>query len=207
MLVKICGITTLDTARIVQESRADFIGFVFAPSKRRISPVNAAKITKQLSPKIKKVGVFVNESVENIKHIAKVVGLDYVQLHGDEPAHFASQLPYPIIKAFSIHQVDPKTIHQYPCEYLLIDSPGEKYRGGSGNVFNWSTIDELQIDKSKLILAGGLNETNVQQAIESVQPIGVDVSSGVETDGIKDHEKIQKFLQQTKQKIARERLI
>ena len=202
MFVKICGIKTLDAAKTAQEAGADFIGFVFAPSNRRISPIDAANITKQLSPKIKKVGVFVNESVENIKHIAKLVGLDYVQLHGDEPAHFAAQLPYPIIKAFSVHTVDPKTIHQYPCDYVLIDSPGEKYRGGSGNVFNWKTIDELQIDKRKLILAGGLNEANVREAIESVQPIGVDVSSGVETDGVKDHQKIQSFIKQTKKELT-----
>ncbi|MEI3614367.1 phosphoribosylanthranilate isomerase [Pseudogracilibacillus sp. SO30301A] len=202
MLVKICGIKTIDAAMTVQEAGADFIGFVFAPSNRRISPIDAANITRQLSPKIKKVGVFVNESVENMKHITKLVGLDYVQLHGDEPAHVATQLPYPIIKAFSIHTVDPKTIHHYPCDYLLIDSPGEKYRGGSGKVFNWKTIEELQIDKRKLILAGGLNEANVQQAIESVRPIGVDISSGVETDGVKDHQKIQSFLKRTKKEIT-----
>src|SRR5690625_237308 len=133
------------------------MGFVLSPSKRRISPVKAAKIARILSPSIKRVGVFVNESVENIIHIAKLVNLDYVQLHGDESPQVAKSIPYPIIKAFSVRQVNPKTIQQYPCDYLLIDSPGKKYRGGSGNTFNWKALEDLKIDKKKLILAGGLS--------------------------------------------------
>ncbi len=196
MFVKICGITSLETAKVAQNAGADFIGFVFAPSKRRISPAKAAEITNQLTPPLKKVGVFVNESLENIKLIAKLVGLDYIQLHGDEPEQLAKQIPYPIIKAFSIDQVDPQLIRRYPCDYLLIDSPGETYRGGSGNTFNWEKLDELTIDRRKLIVAGGLHADNIKQAIETVRPIGVDVSSGVETNGVKDHKKIEQFIQQ-----------
>src|SRR5690625_3246294 len=198
MFVKICGITDKETAHFVQEAGADFIGFVFAPSKRRISPVNAAKISKHLSSKIKTVGVFVNESVENMKYIANLVGLDYIQLHGDEPASVAKKIPYPIIKAFSIQQVNPKTVHEYPCDYLLIDSPGEKYRGGSGNMFNWEQLERLQINKHKLFLAGGLSVENVADAKKMVHPFGVDVSSGVETDGIKDSLKIKQFIKEAK---------
>jgi len=198
MFVKICGITDKETAHFVQEAGADFIGFVFAPSKRRISPVNAAKISKHLSSKIKTVGVFVNESVENMKYIANLVGLDYIQLHGDEPASVAKKIPYPIIKAFSIQQVNPKTVHEYPCDYLLIDSPGEKYRGGSGNVFNWERLENVQMDKSKMILAGGLSAENVRDAKKFVKPAGVDVSSGVETNGMKDPLKIKRFLERAK---------
>jgi len=198
MLIKICGIKDKETAQIVQNAGADFIGFVFAPSKRRIAPVKAAEIAKSLSPNLKKVGVFVNEPVKNIIHIAKLVGLDYVQLHGDEPAHVAKSIPYPVIKAFSIEQINPKTIHHYPCDYLLIDSPGKKYRGGSGKIFEWGKLNDLKIDRGKLILAGGLSPENVTSARESVQPAGVDVSSGVETEGIKDPFKIEKFMTQAK---------
>ncbi|MEI3604184.1 phosphoribosylanthranilate isomerase [Pseudogracilibacillus sp. SE30717A] len=196
MFVKICGVTSLETAKVVQNAGADFIGFVFAPSKRRIAPVKAAEIAKHLSPSLKKVGVFVNESLENIKLIANLVGLDYIQLHGDEPKQLATKIPYPIIKAFSIDQVDAATIQDYPYDYLLIDSPGETFRGGSGNTFNWKKLNELKIDRRKLLLAGGLNINNIKEAIDTVHPIGVDVSSGVETDGVKDHEKIHQFIQQ-----------
>lgn len=206
MLVKICGITTKETALAAQNAGVDFIGFVFAPSRRRIAPVQAAEITKHVSPRLKKVGVFVNESIENIDYIAKLVGLDYVQLHGDEPPHVAKSIHHPIIKAFSVNQVNPKTIHHYPCEYLLIDSPGEKYRGGSGNTFNWESLQDLQVDKSKLILAGGLSTKNIEEAIKIVHPAGVDVSSGVETDGVKDHNKIDRFVEQAKHSNS-ERLI
>src|SRR5699024_6507957 len=143
MHVKICGITSLNVARKVEHARADFIGFVFAPSKRRISPNDASRITQELTSSVQKVGVFVNESIETMTHIAKTVGLDYIQLHGDEPASTAEQLDYPVIKAFSIDQANSSTIATYPCDYLLIDSPGETYRGGSGKTFTWEKLDEL----------------------------------------------------------------
>lgn len=198
MKVKICGITKKEDALLAEEAGADLIGFVFAPSKRRISPVNAAAIANQLPDHIKKVGVFVNEAAENMIHIAKLVGLDYIQLHGDESAQLARSLPYPIIKAFSIDKATPETIRKFPCDYLLIDSPGEKYQGGSGRTFDWSKLDKLGIEKSRFILAGGLSADNVQEAIKVTGAIGVDVSSGVETDGVKNHDKIIHFIENAK---------
>lgn len=199
MNVKICGITTLSAAKVVEKSGADFIGFVFAPSSRSITVENAAKITSQLSPNLKKVGVFVNEPIEAIEAIATKVGLDIIQLHGDEPEAFAKKLSYPVIKAFSIDKVEPNQIRNYPAEYLLIDSPGEDYRGGSGKTFSWELLDELDIPREKLILAGGLSSENINQAIKLVRPFGVDVSSGVETNQQKDHEKITSFITHAKQ--------
>lgn len=199
MKVKICGITTLPAAKVVEKSGADFIGFVFAPSSRSITPEDATNIAKQLSPKLKKVGVFVNESIETIEAIATKVGLDIIQLHGDESEAFAKKLPYPIIKAFSIDKVKPNQIRSYPAEYLLIDSPGDNYRGGSGKTFSWELLDELDIPRERLILAGGLSSDNINQAIELVRPYGVDVSSGVETKKQKDHEKIKSFIAHAKQ--------
>lgn len=198
MIVKICGITTLPAAKTVEESGADFIGFVFAPSSRQITPESATKIASELSPKLKKVGVFVNETAETIEAIAAKVGLDIIQLHGDESDAFATKLSYPVIKAFSINEAAPEIIRNYPCEYLLIDSPGEAYRGGSGKTFSWELLDELNIPREQLILAGGLNSENVTQAIETVRPHGVDVSSGVETDKQKDQEKIKTFIKNAK---------
>lgn len=199
MNVKICGVTSLDVAKKVEQAGADFIGFVFAPSKRQISPENAAAIAKDLSPAIKKVGVFVNESVATMNDIAATVGLDYIQLHGDEPVSTAEQLDYPIIKAYSIERVKPSVVASYPCDYLLIDSPGEAYRGGSGKTFTWEKLDTLDIPRNKLILAGGLSTENITEAIKQVCPFGVDVSSGVETNNHKDVEKISLFIQQAKQ--------
>lgn len=199
MHVKVCGITTLDAAKAVENAGADFIGFVFAPSKRRIALEDAKAIAKELSPDIKKVGVFVNTSLEDIIEIAQTVGLDYIQLHGDEPASFAEQLPYPVIKAFSINQVSPEAIANYPSDYILIDSPSEDYRGGSGKTFSWELLDELHIPREKLILAGGLAPHNIQDAIARVRPRGVDVSSGVETNSKKDIEKINNFIINAKQ--------
>src|SRR5690625_1229930 len=158
MLIKVCGFTTLEAAKAAESAGANVIGFLFATSRRKISPEKARQIAMELSPELKKVGVFVNESVENIVDIAKTVGLDYIQLHGDEDAHFAAQIPFPVIKAFSIGKADPKTIATFPADLILLDSPGKQYRGGSGETFNWEQIDDLQIDKNKVILAGGLNE-------------------------------------------------
>lgn len=201
MLVKVCGITTLEAAEAVAQAGADFIGFVFAPSKRRISPDNAAKIAQTLPKSLKKVGVFVNESAENINYIAKKVGLDYIQLHGDESADFASSLPFPVIKAFPIDKANASMIHRFPCDYYLIDSPAEEHRGGSGKTFNWEKLNALELDHGKLILAGGLTVANVQEAVTAVNPIGIDVSSGVETDGKKDIEKIKQFVALGKEKV------
>lgn len=198
MLVKICGIQTKEAAEVVVASGADFIGFLFAESKRNIKPSVAAEIAKVIPPSVKKVGVFVNESVDRILEIADIVGLDYIQLHGDEKPEVAEILPYKVIKAFSVGPENLHEIASYPCDYYLLDSPKGKYRGGNGKTFDWNLIKKIPIDPNKIILAGGLSSENVQQAIKTVNPIGVDVSSGVETNGIKDNEKIKEFVNKAK---------
>lgn len=195
MIIKICGVTTIDVAKTVDRYGADWIGFVFADSSRQITSEKAKEIANQLSPRIKKVGVFVNEAVDTMEKIAQMVGLDYIQLHGDEPASVAEQLTYPVIRAFSIDKLMNGENMTYPCDYFLIDSPGEKYRGGSGKTFNWHLLEQFNIDRKKIILAGGLHAENVSDAIQTVRPNGVDVSSGVETDGKKDIAKIKQFIQ------------
>ncbi|WP_172840456.1 phosphoribosylanthranilate isomerase [Virgibacillus phasianinus] len=198
MLVKTCGIMTNEAASTAVLSGADLIGFVFAPSKRYMAPEQAAEIAKTLPSPIKKVGVFVNETAKTITAIAGKVGLDYIQLHGDEPAAFAEQLPYPIIKAFPATQESLAELKDYPCDYYLIDSPFGGNRGGNGTVFDWTVLKDLNVDTNKLILAGGLTPENVQEAISMTAPVGVDVSSGIETNGRKDLSKIQKFIKQAK---------
>jgi len=187
--VKICGIKTMEAAKAAVEAGADFIGFVFADSKRRISREQAKIISKALPTNIKKVGVFVNEDAPTILQIADDIGLDYIQLHGKESPRFVDSLPYPIIKAFSSHNL--AQINEYACDYYLIDSP----KAGSGEVFDWKALEMLDTDKDKLILAGGLNVQNVEEAILAVKPAIVDVSSGVETNHVKDPIKIKKFVE------------
>lgn len=198
MLVKICGIRTIEAADVAVQAGADFLGFVFAPSKRQITPTEAVKIAKTIPSSIQKVGVFVNESVENICEIAELVGLDVIQLHGDESPAILEQLSYKTIKAFPIDQINPATIKTFPCDYYLIDSPAGKYQGGSGKTFDWNLATDLAIDPNKVILAGGLTPENVKNAIKEVKPAGVDVSSGVETNSVKDHNKIKQFIANAK---------
>ncbi|KYD11372.1 MULTISPECIES: phosphoribosylanthranilate isomerase [Heyndrickxia] len=199
MKVKICGITTMETARVAVDAGADFLGFVFADSRRKISPIDAKQIADQVPREVKKVGVFVNESPETINEICQFVGLDFIQLHGDETPEIASSLNRPIIKAWSIQdKINPTT---FPCDYYLIDSPKGAYRGGNGIAFDWTLLHHLPIQKEKLILAGGLNVENVAAAIQSVHPAIIDVSSGVETNGQKDPIKINAFIKTAKQAV------
>lgn len=194
VLIKICGITSIEMAKVAEDAGANMIGFVFAASSRKVAAEQASEIAGALSPLTKKVGVFVNESKAEIERIADIVGLDFIQLHGDELPEFAASLSRPVIKAFTIDEVTDETLATYPAEYFLIDSPGTTYRGGSGNTFDWNRLENREIDKRKLLLAGGLHAKNVQEAIRAVQPAGVDVSSGVETNGAKDAQKIRAFV-------------
>lgn len=190
MIVKICGLQTVEDAQFASAQGAQFIGLIFAPSKRRVTPRQAKEIVAALSPTTQVVGVFVNESVDTMIATANDVGLDFIQLHGDESATVARQLPYPVIKAFSIDDIEQKRINDYPCTYYLIDSPG----GGTGETFQWERLSALPIQHDKILLAGGLDAENVSKAIQTTLPAGVDVSSGVETNGVKDQQKISEFI-------------
>ncbi|WP_226037168.1 phosphoribosylanthranilate isomerase [Aquibacillus saliphilus] len=199
MKVKICGITTEAAAQQAVQSGADFIGFVFADSKRKIDGRDAKRIAETIPATVKKVGVFVNEQAQKVNQLADDVGLDYVQLHGDETPEFCKQISYPIIKAFQItSSSDLEKLVNYSCDYYLLDSPAGKYRGGNGETFNWNLVKDLPNIGQKVILAGGLHVDNIRQAITEVGPDGVDVSSGVETEGIKDLEKIATFITEAK---------
>jgi phosphoribosylanthranilate isomerase len=199
MKVKICGITDVNTALAVVDSGADAIGFVFAESKRRIEEEKAREIIAELPDDIMKVGVFVNEEQAEIERIAAKVGLTHVQLHGNESPEFCSGLSLPVIKACSVEGKDRLAeLKQFPCEFLLLDGPKGKYHGGNGLAFDWSILKDQDLFGKKIILAGGLNEGNVIKALGETQPYMVDVSSGVETDGKKDVQKIQRFIDKVK---------
>lgn len=199
MKAKICGIRTLEAACCAVENGADAVGFVFTKSKRKVSVETAKYIITQLPNHILKVGVFVNPSVEEIESIVKETGINMIQLHGNETPEFCSQIPYPTIKALSIQcEKDLNKIHDYSCEYILLDGPKGKYFGGNGIAFDWKYLSGFDFQNKKLILAGGLNPENVTAAIIETKPYMVDVSSGVETNSEKDLQKIRLFMERVK---------
>ena len=197
--VKICGLKETEHVKTAVNSGADFIGFMFAPSKRRVTVEEAVELAKAIPKTVKKVGVFVNEEPAKICQIAETVGLDYIQYHGDETAEQIQEIGLPAIKAFSIRGVeDVERAATYNVDYYLFDAPGTDYRGGSGNSFDWMLLDKVNIPLEKVILAGGLKADNVGLAITLVEPFAVDVSSGVEVDGRKSSAAITKFIETAK---------
>ena len=201
MKVKICGITDVETAKSACEYGADALGFVFAESKRKITPKRAKEIIQELPANVLKIGVFVNESVEVIQKIADECGLTHVQLHGDEDNHQIRRLNIPSVKSLGVtSESDMKNAQGYEADYILFDSPKEKFHGGNGKTFSWELLGHIPKElQKKTILAGGLNALNIEEAIRTVRPYMVDVSSGVETEGKKDVEKIKQFIIKAKE--------
>lgn len=199
MKAKICGIRTLEAAYTSVDNGATAVGFVFAESKRKVSIETAKTIISALPKHIVKVGVFVNPTIQEIHTIVNETGINIIQLHGNETPEFCNNIPYPIIKALSIEkEKDLYKMHDYSCEYILLDGPKGKYFGGNGIAFDWKYLSGFDFREKKLILAGGLNPENVTAAIIETMPYMVDVSSGVETNGQKDLQKIRTFLERVK---------
>ncbi len=190
MMVKICGITNLADALHAVESGASALGFNFYPkSPRYITPQDAAAIVSKLPADVTKVGVFVNAETEET---ARIAGIDVVQLHGDEspdniPENLRTWKAFRVTPEFNIESLD-----RWPVEAFLLDSPSSVY-GGSGNTFDWRLA---RAAGRKIILAGGLDASNVRVAIEQAQPFGVDACSRLESSpGRKDHQKVSQFIQ------------
>lgn len=193
--VKICGLMELEHVKVAVESGADAIGFVFAKSRRQVTVDQARELATAVPSDVLKIGVFVNETLEEVKRIAREVPLDMVQLHGDEDPDYIQSLAIPTIKALSIttHE-DVQNASRYAVDYFLFDAPGVEFRGGSGHSFDWTLLKKANISQDKVILAGGLTEKNINEAINTVLPFMVDVSSGVEKAQRKDAEKIRTFI-------------
>lgn len=193
--MKICGLKEAEHVKACVEAGATWIGFMFAESKRQITIEQAKELAKHVPSHVKKVGVFVNPTAEQVRVAVEQVGLDFVQYHGKEEPSFIESLGYPAIKAFSVRSVeDVEKAKAYQVDYYLFDSPGTQFAGGSGKVFDWSLLEQLSIPKDKVLLAGGLNRNNIKDAVERVKPFGVDVSSGVEREGRKSSELIKEFI-------------
>jgi len=190
--IKICGLTRREDVEAANVLLPDYIGFVFAESKRRVTPAQAAALKRLLRPEITTVGVFVNAPASDILHLAVTSTINAIQLHGTEDEAFVREVkrrtPLPIIKAVGIRQPgDAQAWDASAADFLLLDNP----RGGSGQPFDWQAIGPL---RKPFFLAGGLNPANVAQAIQATHPFAVDVSSGVETNGVKDTEKMCAFM-------------
>ena len=194
--VKICGLSTPEAVATAVETGADYIGFVFAKSKRQVSLEQAHELAKGVTGQTKIVGVFVSPSLEELEEVIGQVPLDIVQIHGTFDEAQISQISVPVIRAIQISDSESQVKSQ--ADYLLFDAP----IAGSGQTFDWAQLDTIELTQP-FFIAGGLNEDNVVKAIQHFTPYAVDVSSGVETDGQKDHEKIRRFIERVKNGISR----
>lgn len=231
--VKMCGISKVETIPAIVEAKPDYMGLVFATSKRQVTVEQAKTLVAELHKqyektygevtvpmntdtaqdskdnqdnqefvqgnsnfeKIKTVGVFVNETIENLLKIAEEVKLDVIQLHGDEDESFIQilkeQSNVEVWKAVQVRSAaDAEKWIDSSADMLLFDAYHKDERGGTGEVFDWSSLDEFE---RPFMLAGGIDSTNVARAIRTVRPYGIDISSGIETEGVKDDEKIKAF--------------
>ncbi|RRC97746.1 phosphoribosylanthranilate isomerase [Amphritea balenae] len=197
--VKICGITRYEDALAAVEAGADALGFVFyPPSPRYVTPEVAAQIIAQLPPLVTTVALFVNETADQVENIIKTAGIDLLQFHGDEAPEYCEQFSRPYFKALRMSpdiDVVAESERFTKARAILLDAYRPGVPGGTGEAFDW---DRIPANLSKpLILAGGLDDKNVAQAISRVQPFAVDVSGGVEASkGLKDRSKITLFMKE-----------
>ena len=198
--VKICGMTNLKDVKVAVDSGVDAVGFIFyKKSPRSVTMQAVRKIVLELPPFVDSVGVFVNETAEQINKIADRCNLDRVQLHGNESPTFCKKIRRRVIKAIRVKDIQSlKKLSDYPVSSFLLDTFSEDQYGGTGKVFDWNLAYPAK-KYGPIILAGGLTPINVHQAIQRIQPYGVDVCSGVESQpGIKDHKKMKAFLKNVK---------
>lgn len=212
--IKICGLKRLEDIEYVNAALPDYAGFVFAGTKRRVTPEQAAELRKGLDAKITAVGVFVDEPVNNIVKLVQNGIIDAVQLHGSENGDYIKELrgaladintkscsfcskqqigcgaaapTINIIKAVRAESAENiRDAERLDADFLLLDNGA----GGTGEAFDWSVIAEAQPIFKPFFLAGGIGSGNIRRAVDTVKPFGIDMSSSVETDGVKDFEKI-----------------
>jgi phosphoribosylanthranilate isomerase len=205
--IKICGLSETQHALAAAEASADYLGLVFAPSRHQVSAQKALEIVEaihKLRPHPDIVGVFANSTAEEVNRIANYCNLDWVQLSGDETWDYCQQIERPIIK--TVHVSGTKTAEEIISEIAmgyrlfprqnfvcLVDSKVGNTYGGTGQTFDWKLAKEVSA-RFSVIIAGGLTPANISQLVKEVQPWGVDVSTGVETNGRKDIAKITAFI-------------
>ena len=190
--IKLCGLTRMEDIEAANRLLPGYVGFVFAKRSRRcVSPAQAAELKKRLDKRIKAAGVFVDEKISTIAELAEKGVIDIIQLHGSEDEEYISELrrrtDKPIIKAFVISSSDDAAkAERSGADYILLDGGR-----GEGTPFEWEVLDRIE---REYFLAGGLNAENVGAAVRKLRPFAVDVSSGIETDGLKDYNKMEAFI-------------
>ncbi len=203
--IKVCGITNLADARFVAGAQIDYMGFIFYEgSPRYIEPAKAGAMINWIEGP-QKVGVFVNQPLDNVNMIARQTGVDLVQLHGNESVEYCALVEKPVVKA--LHVKKEKTAvelqnevqdFQPQVEFLLFDTGSNEQWGGTGKTFDWSLLNEISPD-IPFFLSGGLNAGNIQAAYQTVQPYAVDICSGLEREpGRKDFDKIEQLMEHIK---------
>lgn len=214
-MIKICGLREPEHAVAAVEAGADLLGFIFAPARRQVSPeqaricIEAAK--RAATHPVRAVGVFVNADADELQRTADIAGLDVLQLQGEEPPDLLDVLTLPVIKAFRplpgakaeevLASTSRFSFHNPAPDLYLIDGYHPDHHGGEGRQADWAVAAEVA-ELIALTLAGGLDASNVGEAIRTVRPRAVDVSSGVETDGVKDPEKIRAFVAAAREAFA-----
>lgn len=200
MKIKICGLKQEEHAIAAAELGADYLGFVFAESPRRVTPEQVQKIICKLPSSVLKVGVFLNQEPEEINSIISYCGLDFAQLHGNETSEHCRKVSGPVIKVIRIkdeHSLEQMEVYRNVVDIFLLDTYVQGISGGTGKTFKWPLAARAS-KYGKIILAGGLTPENVNTAISQAEPYAVDVSSGVETDRIKDPAKIEAFIRRVR---------
>ena len=189
--IKFCGLTRPCDIEAANEIKPDYIGFVFAPkSKRRVSYKQAVDLKNLLDKDIKAVGVFLNEDIDQVISLLNLGIIDAAQLHGDESVEYITRIQKetgkPVIKAFQIHsEQDVTCAEKTIADYIILDAGT-----GEGKTFDWALVENF---KKPYFLAGGLNPGNVTDAMRKLNPYALDVSTGIETDGLKDKNKMAEF--------------
>ena len=203
--VKICGLFRPEDIKYANKLKPDYMGFMFyKKSSRYVSPEQAKELKQMLNPEIVAVGVFVNEPIEFIADLVEQKIIEMVQIHGDEDAAYIAELheriSVPIIKAVRVKDASSfDGLENYACDYFLFDTYKKGMYGGTGERFNLTLGDEKRIGK-KYFVAGGLDATTVGEVLEHTYAMGVDVSGGVETNGLKDENKIAAFIEAVRSK-------
>ena len=198
--VKLCGLRRPEDIEAANRLKPEYIGFVFAgKSKRYVDPETAASLKEALDPSIKAVGVFVNEEFSVVEYLLKKHVIDVAQLHGNESEAYINKLKKStgktVIRAFKIKSSeDVEVAVKSPADYILLDAGA-----GDGVSFDWSVVKDVE---RPFFLAGGLDPDNVSEAIKSVHPFAVDVSSGIETDGFKDIDKMTAFVNAVRKELS-----
>lgn len=198
VFVKVCGITSPEDARVAADSGADAIGLLFAESPRRVSVERAREISAALPAEVARVGVFVDDSAEEVLRVAREAGLDYAQLHADETPQTVAAIReggVKVVKALRVRDADSLArMNEYAADLYLLDSFSEKARGGTGERFDWALAEAVR-GCDNILISGGITPDNVREALQFFEPRGIDASSSLESaPGEKDAEKVRRFV-------------